>query len=184
MEIPADDDIPWEIREDLSDIEKEAIKEYLDGGLDINRCLRNTYEIPDPAAFCSFLFNLDKAITNSYLKRNYRVFRGIGGDYGTTINVRLSMGETVLDHDGYTSFSFDKIIALEYATQAGDNKIIFIAECKKGDNALFIGGEESEIIFPRGTRWMITRVGTFRDSPEVTFIYLERIIDNKNCNDV
>ncbi|HQA80888.1 MAG TPA: ADP-ribosyltransferase [Methanoregulaceae archaeon] len=184
METLSEEDIPWELREDLSDNEKRAIKDYLEEGIDINRCLRNPYGIQDPASFCSFLFQLDKAITNSHLKNNYRVFRGVGGDYGSTIKANLTSGETVLNPEGYTSFSFDKIIALEYATQAGDDKILFIANCKEGENALFIGGDESEIIFPRGTRWMVTRMGVSRDSPEVTFIYLERIIDNKNCNDV
>lgn len=182
-----EDDTPWYNRGDLSEEERNAIRSYLENGEITNQYLRARKSLFSETLVSSEnldIFYLDQAIEKSQLHKNYQSYRGVSGEYGLKIMDNLLKGLTIISDPGYVSFTFDLSIAMDYANIFGVERIVFIIDCVPGEKALFIGGEESEILFPRDEKWQVFKVGqTTIWTPRITFIYLKRVICDKS-NDI
>jgi len=84
-------------------------------------------------------------------------------------------GVNVFKEFGYSSFTFDQSTAVRYALQCEDYRILYFYDSKIGERALFIGGRESEIVFPRKISWYIKekRIIHYSDCT-LTVIYLDK----------
>jgi hypothetical protein len=168
----------WDRRIDLSSQEKEAIRVYIEAGDYINSCLRGRTQIPKAFTplFDRLIQRLDSAITKSKIYRNCIIYRGISCEYVDELLEDIAQGRRELNDKAYLSFSEDPEIAKEFSSICKDRGVIFVVECQSGECALVIGGEESEIVFPRNMRWNIITTERKRcEDRSITFIYLEKI---------
>jgi len=148
----------------------------LEYGEEINQALREPGGITNSGDAATIL-NLEMAIARSRINTGYRLYRGVGGNYGTEILENLSRGRARIKTNEFSSFSYNRDRAYEYASLFGPESVVFITECSAGENTLFIGGDEEEIIFPRFQKWRITEAGISEIlGTKTTFIYLERIL--------
>ncbi len=61
----------------------------------------------------------------------------------------------IQDH-AFTSFSADLDCAIDFTNNESEIKVILTIMGKKGDNVLYTGGTDSEIIFPRNYPFVTT----------------------------
>jgi len=154
-----------------------AIKEYIKNGREINAILRGIIPLKGISTFTFFntVKILDDIIKNSKLKRPFRLFRGISGDYCQQLLSQIKEGNNTIKDFGYVSFTYDFNVAKQYALECKGFGIILIYESDPGEHALFIDESDREILFPRKSTFNIIRLREeIIDSCKVIFIYLGR----------
>ena len=154
-----------------------AIREYIKNGRDINNVLRGSKPLDGSSTYTFFntVRILDKSINESRLKRTFRLFRGISGEYCQKLMEDIEKGTTSISDWGYASFSDDINVARNYALEKKPLGIIFVYESEVGEMALFVDEADCEILFPRKTKFVFIRIREeIIEGSKVIFIYVER----------
>lgn len=171
------DDLPYGRRRDLTSSEIDTIKYYIDSGKEINSFLRGTayFEASLHVDLLRKAHIIDGIIKKSKLSKEYALFRGIYGAYAERVLDDVLNGINIFKEFGYSSFTFNNSIAMNIALQCEDYGIIYFYDSKIGESALFIGGRECEIVFPRKISWYIKEKRIIRYSNcTITVIYLDK----------
>jgi hypothetical protein len=111
---------------------------------------------PDMRLFFDYITNsLDAAENVSVLHDDLILYRGISGSYVFTMinNSRYS-------DNAYASTSYDPTICLGgFGARTSDGyQNVLVMKTDEGDHALYINDEAREILIPRGTEWVVTRI--------------------------
>jgi hypothetical protein len=111
---------------------------------------------PDMRVFFDYITDsLDDAENASVLHDDIILYRGISGNYVFTVinNSRYS-------DNSYASTSYDPAVCLGgFGARTSDGyQNVLVMKTDEGDHALYINDEAREILIPRGTVWVVTRV--------------------------
>ena len=161
----------WTRRRDLSAREIDAITEYMRAGTAINAFLRESVELPPDyrTEMRTFVKTLDSVIYKSRIDRESiemlgklqgrerpHLYRGISGPYARKVLGAVQGGQDTIGDPGYPSFTGNlRTILDRLQSTAEKDAILFCTPCTSGETALFVGGEEFEVLYPRDTRWRI-----------------------------
>ncbi|WP_316558381.1 ADP-ribosyltransferase [Methanimicrococcus hongohii] len=96
--------------------------------------------------------NIDNAIRKSRADKEYTVYRGVK-DIDWIKNPSV---DGTFTEDAFGSFTLDIYRAFEYTNS--ENPIIFQLKLKKGMNALYFDSSENEIVLPRKSTYIITKI--------------------------
>ncbi|WNY24381.1 hypothetical protein MmiHf6_17120 [Methanimicrococcus hongohii] len=100
--------------------------------------------------------NIDNSIRKSRADRDYVVYRGVKDiDWIENPNVGGTFTE-----DAFGSFSLDFNRALKYSDP--EKPILFQLKLRKGMNALYLDKAENEILCPRKSTYIITKIESFK----------------------
>ncbi len=160
----------WAARKDLSNRETEAILEWIRSGHGINAYIRDAGQLPPEyrTEMRAYVRALDSAIYRSRLDRESvdriralqggsepQLFRGMAGpDAAAVLEIVRSGGERVEDA-GYQPFTARMDVLTESIHRAAAPGLVFAAPCAVGETALYIGGSDCEVVYPRNTAWRI-----------------------------
>lgn len=162
--------VPWQETGDLAPQEKEAVALYLGFSREVQHYLRHPRELADAEEwpwFQALVQHLDTAISRSHPPPGTLLYRGVrDGDFTRRILFLLSVdpgctdGEfhpitpQIIQDPGYTSFAGE---ASRIPGRSGDGlRVLFVYRTGSPDRALYVGGKDSELLFPRGVSWMAT----------------------------
>jgi len=171
-------DIPPDYREDLTQEEKDTVRDWVKNSVPFNNAFRHgedhEYFNGDSAKYENAISGaalLSGVIERSRLEQGYDVQRGLGpydvDRIKSAINERNITGiSPILFDEGFTAVSFDDTQSQKYAIadETGE-KYIIASSLKRGDLALFIGNEnashnrkQGEIFLPTKTGYYVTKI--------------------------
>lgn len=143
---------------------------YLEFSPEVQHYLRNPRELAEGEEwpwFQALIHHLDTAISRSRALPGTLLYRGVrDGDFNRRILFLLSadpgctdevfhpITPQIIQDPGYTSFAGD---ASRIRVRSRDGlRVLFVYRTGSADRALNLGGEDSELLFPRGAPWMAT----------------------------
>ena len=163
-------EIRWDERDDLTPLEKEAVTLYLEYSSEVQNYLRHPREISGQEEwswFQAMIRHLDDAIDRSTLQPGDLVFRGIRSDFTKRLLFLLSIDADEYSEDGfhrvtphiihdqgYTSFTRD--VRRILAKSKRGIRVVLVHQTTSSDWAIEIAGDDLELLYPRGLRWMTT----------------------------
>lgn len=112
--------------------------------------------------FDQIVQTLDKVFQKNTLEHDVSVYRGISDP-----SFIPKQGE-IFQQQGYTSTSPNIYDAFNFAR--GEKAYMVKINAKKGSNAIFIGGGENELLFPRNSKYKVIKI-----SHELGFVQIELI---------
>jgi len=168
-------DTPPDYREDLTQEEKDTIRDWVKDSKPFNNALRHTvdheyfngdsekYEIALASAVI-----LSNVIEKSKLQEGYRIHRGLGSYDIGKVKIALQERELtgmspLISDNGFVAVSTEFQSAYKYSV-GGENEdeYILLSKLKRGKKALFIGNEnpthdkkQGEILLQAGTGYYI-----------------------------
>jgi hypothetical protein len=164
--------------------EQEAVDFFLEYRDTIQQFLRNPKDLEKEeewASFLVFLRNLDSALCKSSLDTKCLLFRGVVGDYAERLlfllDITARKGERsggdftphVIQDPSYVTFSTR---VEDVLWKPGTSRLLFAYQGEPDHQALPVGGENPEVLFPRNARWLTT--GYMTDDHGITCVCLER----------
>ncbi|HNQ26028.1 MAG: ADP-ribosyltransferase exoenzyme [Euryarchaeota archaeon ADurb.BinA087] len=161
--------IPWEDRDDLTPQEKEAVAFYLEYSSEVQYYLRHPRELSgleESPNFEALVHHLDNTICRSPISAGTLVYRGVRADYSKRLLFLLSIDfaecndgfhsitPQIIRDLGFTSFTMgaERLVS----KKREDPKILLVHQTTSAENALFIGGEDAELLYPRAYPWLVT----------------------------
>ncbi|MDI6719717.1 MAG: hypothetical protein QMD46_08920 [Methanomicrobiales archaeon] len=160
----------WAERRDLSNREMDAIREWIRSGHGVNVYLRDPGQLPPEyrTGMRAYVRALDSAIYRSRLDRESvdriravqggrapQVFRGMAGPDAGAVLERVRTGVERFRDAGYQPFTARRDVVTECIWSAAEPRVVFAVPCTVGETALYIGGSDHEVIFPRNTAWRV-----------------------------
>ncbi len=176
--------IPLEDRDDLTTQEKEAVAFYLEYSDEVQYYLRHPRELnrlEESPHFEVLIHHLDTTINRSSITPGTLVYRGVRADYSRRLLFLLSIDPAecndgfhsitpqIIRDLGYTSFTTDADRLV--STKKNNPKIVFVHQTTSPGNALYLGGEDAELLYPRAFPWMATGFACSRRGRE-TMIFI------------
>ncbi|HOW34520.1 MAG TPA: ADP-ribosyltransferase [Methanoregulaceae archaeon] len=176
--------IRLEDRDDLTPQEKEAVAFYLEYSNEVQYYLRHPRELSgleESPHFQALVHHLDNTISRSSITPGNLVYRGVRADFSKRLLFLLSIDPAecndgfhritpqIIRDLGFTSFTTDAERLV--SKKKDDPKILFVHQTTPSGNALYIGGEDAELLYPRAYPWMATGFACSRRGRE-TLIFI------------
>jgi len=179
--------IQWEDRDDLTPQEKEAVAFYLEYSSEVQYYLRHPRELSgleESPNFEALVHHLDNTICRSPISAGTLVYRGVRADYSKRLLFLLSIDPAECN-DGFHSITPQIIRDLGFTSfttgaerlvskKKEDPRVLFVHQTTSTGNALYIGGKDAELLYPRGYPWMARGFACSRRGKE-TMIFINLV---------
>lgn len=162
--------IQWDERDDLTPREKEAVALYLEYSGEVQNYLRHPRELAgreEWSWFQALIYHLDNAVDRSAVQPGDLIFRAVSDDFTRRLLFLLSVDPVncidegfhsitphIIQDQGYTSFTKDA--GRLFVKSMKEARALFVYQTKSSDRALYLGGKDLELLYPRAFRWMTT----------------------------